>query len=92
MRAATAEFAAHALAGARISRIVQKAGTNPRMIYEHSAASLRFMSPPLKTRWRSCAAKSSVSTSSISIPCKACFGCSISRTRISSAAATLSGF
>jgi AcrR family transcriptional regulator len=35
MRAATAEFAAHGLAGARISRIVQKAGTNPRMIYEH---------------------------------------------------------
>ena len=35
IRAATAEFAAHGLAGARISRIVQKAGTNPRMIYEH---------------------------------------------------------
>ena len=35
MRAATAEFAAHGLAGARISRIVQKAGSNPRMIYEH---------------------------------------------------------
>jgi AcrR family transcriptional regulator len=35
LRAATAEFAAHGLAGARISRIVQKAGTNPRMIYEH---------------------------------------------------------
>jgi AcrR family transcriptional regulator len=35
MRAATAEFATHGLAGARISRIVQKAGTNPRMIYEH---------------------------------------------------------
>src|ERR1700676_2722780 len=35
MRAATAEFAAHGLAGARISRIVVKAGTNPRMIYEH---------------------------------------------------------
>ena len=34
MRAATAEFAAHGLAGARVSRIVQKAGTNPRMIYE----------------------------------------------------------
>jgi AcrR family transcriptional regulator len=34
-RAATAEFAAYGLAGARISRIVQKAGTNPRMIYEH---------------------------------------------------------
>ena len=29
------EFATHGLAGARISRIVQKAGTNPRMIYEH---------------------------------------------------------
>ena len=35
MRAASAEFAAHGLAGARISRIVKKAGTNPRMIYEH---------------------------------------------------------
>lgn len=35
MRAATAEFAAHGLAGARINRIVKKAGTNPRMIYEH---------------------------------------------------------
>jgi len=35
MRAATTEFAAHGLAGARISRIVKKAGTNPRMIYEH---------------------------------------------------------
>lgn len=35
LRAATAEFAAHGLAGARISRIVQKAKTNPRMIYEH---------------------------------------------------------
>src|ERR1700722_10467172 len=35
MRAATSEFAAHGLAGARISRIVQKAGTNPRMIYQH---------------------------------------------------------
>jgi AcrR family transcriptional regulator len=35
MRAATAEFAAYGLAGARISRIVKKAATNPRMIYEH---------------------------------------------------------
>jgi AcrR family transcriptional regulator len=35
LRAATAEFAAHGLAGARISRIVKKADTNPRMIYEH---------------------------------------------------------
>jgi AcrR family transcriptional regulator len=35
MRAATAEFAAHGLAGARISRIVRNARTNPRMIYEH---------------------------------------------------------
>ena len=35
LRAATAEFAAHGLAGARISRIVKKAGSNPRMIYEH---------------------------------------------------------
>jgi AcrR family transcriptional regulator len=35
LRAATAEFAAHGLAGGRISRIVRKAGTNPRMLYEH---------------------------------------------------------
>src|SRR5580693_6226374 len=35
MRAATTEFATYGLAGARISRIVQKAGTNPRMIYQH---------------------------------------------------------
>lgn len=35
LRAAIAEFAAHGLAGARISRIVKKAGSNPRMIYEH---------------------------------------------------------
>jgi AcrR family transcriptional regulator len=35
LRAATTEFAAHGLAGARISRIVKKAGSNPRMIYEH---------------------------------------------------------
>lgn len=34
MRAATAEFATYGLAGARVSRIVQKAGTNPRMLYE----------------------------------------------------------
>lgn len=35
LRAATAEFATHGLAGARISRIVTKANSNPRMIYEH---------------------------------------------------------
>jgi AcrR family transcriptional regulator len=34
LRAATAEFATHGLAGGRISRIVKKAGTNPRMLYE----------------------------------------------------------
>jgi AcrR family transcriptional regulator len=34
MRAATTEFATYGLAGARVSRIVQKAGTNPRMLYE----------------------------------------------------------
>lgn len=34
LRAATVEFATHGLAGGRISRIVKKAGTNPRMIYE----------------------------------------------------------
>lgn len=35
LRAATVEFATHGLAGARISRIVKKAASNPRMIYEH---------------------------------------------------------
>lgn len=35
LRAATVEFATHGLAGGRISRIVKKAETNPRMIYEH---------------------------------------------------------
>jgi AcrR family transcriptional regulator len=34
LRAARAEFATHGLAGARVSRIVRKAGTNPRMLYE----------------------------------------------------------
>ena len=34
LRAATAEFATHGYAGGRIERIVTKAGTNPRMIYE----------------------------------------------------------
>jgi AcrR family transcriptional regulator len=34
LRAATAEFATHGLAGGRISRIVRKARTNPRMLYE----------------------------------------------------------
>ncbi|MBR0752325.1 TetR family transcriptional regulator [Bradyrhizobium jicamae] len=34
LRAATTEFAMHGFAGGRITRIVKKAGTNPRMIYE----------------------------------------------------------
>jgi AcrR family transcriptional regulator len=34
LRAATSEFVTHGLAGGRISRIVRKAGTNPRMLYE----------------------------------------------------------
>lgn len=34
LRAATVEFATHGYAGGRITRIVKKAGTNPRMIYE----------------------------------------------------------
>jgi AcrR family transcriptional regulator len=34
LRAATSEFATHGYAGARITRIVKKAGTNPRMVYE----------------------------------------------------------
>jgi len=35
LRAATREFAAHGFAGARISRIVKSAGSNPRMIYHY---------------------------------------------------------
>jgi AcrR family transcriptional regulator len=34
LRAATAEFATHGYAGGRITRIVKKAGANPRIIYE----------------------------------------------------------
>src|SRR6516165_9554651 len=34
LRAATVEFATHGYAGGRITRIVKKADTNPRMIYE----------------------------------------------------------
>jgi AcrR family transcriptional regulator len=34
LRAATAEFATHGYAGGRITRIVKKANTNPRIIYE----------------------------------------------------------
>ncbi len=43
LRAATAEFATHGFAGGRITRIVKKAGTNPRMITSCSAASWSFM-------------------------------------------------
>lgn len=35
LRAATKEFVSHGFAGARISRIVKKAGSNPRMIYHY---------------------------------------------------------
>ena len=35
LRAATGEFVTHGFAGARISRIVAKAGSNPRMIYHY---------------------------------------------------------
>ena len=35
LRAATTEFVSHGFAGARISRIVKKAGSNPRMIYHY---------------------------------------------------------
>ena len=35
MRAATREFLTHGFAGARISRIIGKAGTNPRMLYHY---------------------------------------------------------
>jgi AcrR family transcriptional regulator len=42
LRAATAEFARHGLAGARIGRIVKKAGTNPRMIYHYFGSKSRL--------------------------------------------------
>jgi AcrR family transcriptional regulator len=35
MKSATAEFARHGFAGARIAQIVKKAGSNPRMIYHY---------------------------------------------------------
>ena len=34
LRAATTEFATHGFAGGRITRIVKKSGSNPRLIYE----------------------------------------------------------
>jgi AcrR family transcriptional regulator len=35
MKTATSEFARHGFAGARIARIVKRAGSNPRMIYHY---------------------------------------------------------
>jgi AcrR family transcriptional regulator len=35
LRAATSEFVTHGFAGARINRIVKRAGSNPRMIYHY---------------------------------------------------------
>jgi AcrR family transcriptional regulator len=35
LKTATAEFARHGFAGARIARIVKRAGSNPRMIYHY---------------------------------------------------------
>jgi AcrR family transcriptional regulator len=35
MKTATAEFARHGFAGARIARIVKNAGSNPRMVYHY---------------------------------------------------------
>ena len=49
LRAATAEFAAHGLAGARISRIVKKAGSNPRMIFEHFGSKTALYVATLET-------------------------------------------
>lgn len=37
MRAARAEFAQHGFAGARVERILARAGANPRMLYHHFA-------------------------------------------------------
>ena len=49
LRAATVEFVTHGLAGARISRIVKKAGTNPRMIYEHFGSKTALYVATLET-------------------------------------------
>src|SRR5271154_4009518 len=35
LKSATAEFARHGFAGARIARIVKNAGSNPRMLYHY---------------------------------------------------------
>lgn len=42
LRAASGEFVTHGFAGARISRIVAKAGSNPRMIYHYFGSKSRL--------------------------------------------------
>jgi AcrR family transcriptional regulator len=42
LRAATSEFVTHGFAGARINRIVKKAGSNPRMIYHYFGSKSRL--------------------------------------------------
>jgi AcrR family transcriptional regulator len=42
LRAATSEFVTHGFAGARINRIVEKAGSNPRMIYHYFGSKSRL--------------------------------------------------
>ena len=41
LRAATREFVTHGFAGARVNRIVKKAGSNPRMIYHYFGSKSR---------------------------------------------------
>jgi AcrR family transcriptional regulator len=42
LRAATKEFVTHGFAGARISRIVKNAGSNPRMVYHYFGSKSRL--------------------------------------------------
>ena len=78
MRAATAEFVAHGFAGARISRIVKKAGTNPRMIYQHFGSKSALYVAALENALAELRGEELGSMSSISIPWRACFSCLIS--------------
>src|SRR5207248_10714379 len=50
LRAATAEFATHGYAGGRITRIVKKAGTNPRIIYEQFGSKSELYVATLENR------------------------------------------
>ena len=54
LRAATREFVTHGFAGARVNRIVAKAGTNPRMIYHYFGSKSASISPCSKKRSAAC--------------------------------------